>query len=336
MIIGPVSGILAPDDSAQVTFAIDESEAGGLPTGAYLSSVSFVNTTNHLGDTTRTIVLAVGQQRVYRQWLLDEDPGWNVEGDWAFGRPSGLGGSHGGPDPATGHTGLDVYGYNLAGDYVDNLPAQHLTTTAIDCTDLHNVHLRFWRWLGVETPNYDQASISVSNDGMRWTRVWTNPDEITDEAWVVQDFDISTIADNQPMVYVRWTMGPTDEGWTYCGWNIDDIQIVAHAEGDVPWSGDGSVIVPEVLKIEAIQPNPTGGCATLRYALPEASRVRIELYDLQGHVVAELLDEVQDAGVHSMLWDGRNAEARLVGQGVYMLRMAAGTEIETSPLVVIR
>jgi len=41
------------------------------------------------------------------------------------------------------------------------------------------------------------------------------------------DLDISDVADDQATVYLRWTMGTTDQGWQYCGWNIDDIEIFA-------------------------------------------------------------------------------------------------------------
>ena len=41
----------------------------------------------------------------------------------------------------------------------------------------------------------------------------------------MQNFNISTIADGQPTVYVRWGMGVTDARWNYSGWNIDDVTI---------------------------------------------------------------------------------------------------------------
>jgi hypothetical protein len=46
-----------------------------------------------------------------------------------------------------------------------------------------------------------------------------------DGAWTVLSYDISDYADNQPTVYLRWGMGPTDYAYTFCGWNIDDIEI---------------------------------------------------------------------------------------------------------------
>jgi hypothetical protein len=153
------------------------------------------------------------------------DPGWSTQGLWAFGQPTGGGGEYGGPDPTGGHTGSYVYGYNLNGDYENNLPERHLTSEAIDCSDAQEVHLSFWRWLGVEQPAYDHAYVRVSNDGANWITVWENAQEITDTAWVQVDLDLSSVADGEEIVYLRWTMGPTDSGWRYCGWNIDDVEV---------------------------------------------------------------------------------------------------------------
>ena len=65
---------------------------------------------------------------------LDTDPSWTTEGEWAFGQPTGGGGTDGVPDPTIGYTGSNVYGYNLSGDYTNNLSETHLTSTVIDCT----------------------------------------------------------------------------------------------------------------------------------------------------------------------------------------------------------
>ena len=167
---------------------------------------------------------------------LDTNPGWAISGgQWAFGQPTGQGGAYGGPDPTSGHTGLNVYGYNLNGDYTNNMPEYHLTSTAIDCTGAFRTKLHFWRWLGVERSQYDHAYVRISTNGTTWTNVWSNPDsEIADTEWKAMEYDIAAIADNQPTVYLRWTMGATDSGWTYCGWNIDDVKLTA-LDCTPPW-----------------------------------------------------------------------------------------------------
>ena len=218
-------------DTAIVTVSIN-SQANTLNSGLHADTVNFVNTTNHQGDTNRAVELSVGYTTVY-EWNMDTNPGWSVQGQWAWGHPTGGGGEYGSPDPSNGHTGTNVYGYNLAGDYASSIPEYHLTTTAIDCTTLTDTKLRFWRWLGVEQPSYDHAYVRVSNNGSTWTTVWENTAEVADSSWVFQEFNISAVADGQPTVYVRWTMGTTDGSWIYCGWNVDDVSIYA-AGGEPP------------------------------------------------------------------------------------------------------
>jgi hypothetical protein len=192
-------------------------------------------------DAPATVYAAqVGEFTAFVENSFDSDPGWTTEGQWAFGQPTGGGGEYGGPDPTSGHSGNNVYGYNLSGDYPNNLSETHLTSGAFDCTDKYDVRLHFWRWLGVEQPLYDHAYVRVSNNGTSWVTVWENASEIADGSWAEMDLDISAVADNQPTVYLRWTMGTTDVGWRYCGWNIDDLQLIAFdcESGDPPQAID--------------------------------------------------------------------------------------------------
>ncbi|MCD6162798.1 MAG: carboxypeptidase regulatory-like domain-containing protein [candidate division Zixibacteria bacterium] len=220
------SGYLDVEATADVAVSLN-ANAESLDDGSYTDIIEFINTTDSVGNTQRSVKLNVGLPGIVYEWNLDTNPGWTTEGQWAYGQPTGGGGSYGSPDPTSGYTGDNVYGYNLNGDYPNSMAETHLTSTSIDCSGLGNVTLKFRRWLGVETSSYDHAYVRVSNDGTNWTTVWSNPGDIADYAWVVQEFDISSIADNQPVVYLRWTMGETDGSVVYCGWNIDDIQLIA-------------------------------------------------------------------------------------------------------------
>ncbi|MBN2446928.1 MAG: S8 family serine peptidase [Phycisphaerae bacterium] len=176
-----------------------------------------------LDSNTANVTLSIGTPVVAYSFPLNSNPGWLTEGDWAFGHPQGQAG-----DPATAYTGLNVYGYNLAGAYTNSLPPQHLTTLPMNCTGLSRVTLDFARWLGVESATWDSASIEVTTDGITWQTVWNHSgDTLEETTWSLQSYGVGTIADDQPFVQFRWTMGPTDSADTYCGWNIDDIQVLA-------------------------------------------------------------------------------------------------------------
>jgi subtilisin-like proprotein convertase family protein len=195
-------------------------------------------------------------------FALDSDPGWMADGQWSWGQPAGGGGEYGNPDPVSGYTGDHVYGYNLDGDYPNDMPEHHLTAGPIDCSESIETSLRFWRWLGVQGPADDVASVSVSNDGAGWVTVWENAGRIQDPGWTQQTIDISSVADGQPTVYLRWTMGPTDEAIRFCGWNLDDVEVwglLPPCPGDI--DGDGTVGVLDFLLMLG-QWGPCPGCAS--------------------------------------------------------------------------
>ncbi|HKQ48437.1 MAG TPA: putative Ig domain-containing protein [Phycisphaerae bacterium] len=168
---------------------------------------------------------ACPEREVIHSVPLTTNPGWTVQGQWAFGPPLG-GGSHS-FDPSSGFTGANVYGYNLAGDYANNLAStQYLTTTAFNCQNITSAQLRFRRRLGIESGTLDHANIQVSNNGTSWTTVWNHTSTaISENGWSAQTYNIGAVADGQATVYIRWGMGTTNASVTYPGWNIDDVQI---------------------------------------------------------------------------------------------------------------
>ena len=212
-----------------------------LAPGVYTGNISIVNEGSGSAFTV-TVTLTIRAPLVY-EFPLDVNPGWSIEGQWAFGVPLGGGSNNG--DPNAAYTGANVYGYNLAGNYTNSLPEEKLTTSALNFTDVTGVKLRFMRWLGVEQGSYDRAAIRVSNNGTTWATVWTNPsnEDVEDTGWMECVYDISEIADGQSQVYVQWVMGPTDNSVAYPGWNIDDIQFlglrIAEGEGESEVEGEG-------------------------------------------------------------------------------------------------
>lgn len=330
---GAISGSLNGGETIDITIEINDS-ANTLAEGAHLSMLQFSNLTNNIGNTYRDVVLTVGEAIVCEEWNMETDPGWNTEADWEFGIPAGSGGEHGEPDPTSGYTGNNVYGYNLNGDYPNNLSEQHLTTNAIDCSNLYNVHLKFWRWLGVEQPIYDHAYIRISTDNSNWYQLWTNAEEITDSNWQEITLDISEYADNQPQVFLRWTMGETDGGWMYCGWNIDDVQILGF-EGILVDTDDIVILTPQLFDN---YPNPFNPTTIISFSLTSEGSENTELaiYNLKGQVVKQLLNQKLSAGNHSCIWNGKDDNGKQVASGVYFYKLRSGSYTNTKKMLLLK
>ncbi len=152
---------------------------------------------------------------------LDADPGWTIENSgpngWAFGAPHGGGGTSG---PSAAHTGPYVYGTNLSGNY-GNSATYVLTTTPFDLRGLRNTELHFWRWLNNE-PGDDVAKVEISSDGATWHEVWKGFGR--DTRWEEYRYDVSSIADQEDAVRVRFTL-TSDSTTTASGLYIDDLSF---------------------------------------------------------------------------------------------------------------
>ena len=193
---------------------------------------------------------------------MSADPGWALDGgeapeQWQYGTPAGNDG-----DPASGHTGDNVIGYNLEGNYPDEMEtAQYATTTAFSTVGYSDITLGFWQWLGVESSLYDHAGIEVW-DGAAWTTVWEHTGgNISAGSWSHVQYILPASANDQPEVRIRWAMGPSDKYVNYFGWNIDDVLVWGTAAGS-------DIVGP---KVAAHSPagSVTGGQGAVRLSFDE-------------------------------------------------------------------
>jgi hypothetical protein len=73
-----------------------------------------------------------------------------------------------------------------------------------------------------------------------------------------------------------------------------------------------------------VAPLPVRQGATVRYALAVAGDVELAVYDVNGRMVRRLESGHREAGLHSLAWDGTDAEGRLLASGAYWCVFRAG------------
>lgn len=166
--------------------------------------------------------------------------GWTgfAANQWEWGEATASSGCSYVQDPAEDHSPSadnNIVGYAIGACYTNSMPETYLDSPAFDCSGYDNVFINFYRWIGVESASYDHASIDVSVDGTTWETIWDHVQTsgFYDEEWTYIEYDITSIAANQSTVYVRFVMGATDSSVVYCGWNIDDFQIIAANNGEL-------------------------------------------------------------------------------------------------------
>jgi len=141
---------------------------------------------------------------------------------------------------------------------------------------------------------------------------------------------------------------PPASGWDlYRAWDIDASGVIV-GEGINPQGqqrpfllapaalADVSGAVPRGPGLAAATPNPARVTTTLRFTLPAAASVRLELHDVRGARVRTLAGGEQAAGEHAVHWDLRDDSGARAPAGLYWARLAVGEQVFTRTLVVAR
>jgi hypothetical protein len=103
-------------------------------------------------------------------------------------------------------------------------------------------------------------------------------------------------------------------------WNRWVVQMTP-----VEWEEIEEVQLPKEFGLSQNFPNPFNPATVIEYALPRASEVKIEIYNILGQKVRNLLDERQEPGYKTIHWDGKDQNGTDVSSGIYFYRIVAHT-----------
>jgi hypothetical protein len=122
----------------------------------------------------------------------------------------------------------------------------------------------------------------------------------------------------------------------------DGYQLLPRRRDDIgpttTVSGDDARNVPQQFQLAQNHPNPffITGETEIRFVLPKASVVRLEVFNLLGERVALLVDDELAAGENQAKWNGLNESGKAVTSGIYFYRLQAGSFMEVKKMVAVR
>lgn len=147
-----------------------------------------------------------------------------------------------------------------------------------------------------------------------------------------------------------WQFAPDNNGGVIMVWEetkhmtdyYDIMAQMVNAEGqlgeiilDVDITKSQPVI-PVRYNLYSNYPNPFNPATTIQYDLPEQTLVTINVYNVLGKLVDTLVEQVEDPGNKSIIWDGTDSIGQPVGSGIYFYQMQAGDYGETCKMVLIK
>ena len=89
--------------------------------------------------------------------------------------------------------------------------------------------------------------------------------------------------------------------------------------------------VPSAFELKQNFPNPFNPTTVIEYGLPERSFVELNVFNILGNKVASLVNNTQDAGMHSIRFDGTNLPS-----GMYIYSLKAGSHVIAKKMILIK
>ena len=94
---------------------------------------------------------------------------------------------------------------------------------------------------------------------------------------------------------------------------------------------------PEQYALGNNYPNPFNPATTIKYALPEAGFVKLEVYNVVGQMVRTLVADQQNPGRYVVQWDASDDSGRSLSSGIYFYRLQAGGEfLEVKKMLLLK
>ena len=94
--------------------------------------------------------------------------------------------------------------------------------------------------------------------------------------------------------------------------------------------------IPIVFSLSQNYPNPVTHTTTIKYGLPNETKVDIRVFNSAGQQIRTLVHENQEPGYYKINWDLRGVSGDQLPSGVYFYRIRAGGFIRTRKMVILR
>jgi len=187
--------------------------------------------------------------------------------------------------------------------------------------------LRFWAKSYTAQYGLERFKVGVSTGG-------TNPTNFTIisganhiEApieWTEYSYSLAAYADQDIRVAIQCV---SNDAFIFM---VDDVKITG------PTSNENEVAPVYATALKGNFPNPFNPETTIQYSVKENSPVSIEIFNVKGQKVRSLVNNVKEAGEHTVVWNGTDDNGRAVSSGVYYFKMNAGKYSSTKKMIMMK
>jgi len=92
-----------------------------------------------------------------------------------------------------------------------------------------------------------------------------------------------------------------------------------------------SIEIPQVLTISPAYPNPFNPVTKFTFGLPNDGNVEVNVFDVNGKLISNLVNNYMNAGSYEVEWNGLNQPS-----GMYLIKVQYNSEIRTEKIMLVK
>ncbi|MCK4653897.1 MAG: DUF1565 domain-containing protein [Candidatus Cloacimonetes bacterium] len=100
--------------------------------------------------------------------------------------------------------------------------------------------------------------------------------------------------------------------------------------------GANENLIPLITKLNQNYPNPFNPTTTINYSLKENSKVSLNIYNIKGQKVKQLVSDQLPAGQHSVIWNGKDKNGKTVSSGIYFYKLKTRNYEKTRKMILMK
>jgi len=115
--------------------------------------------------------------------------------------------------------------------------------------------------------------------------------------------------------------------WQDDMWNQGSYKITFEGSVAIEDAGDqAGDTLPNAVSLAQNFPNPFNPSTNIKFSLPATENVQLSIFDVKGRMVRTLVNGSQEAGEHTVMWDGKDSSGSSVSSGTYFYRLVTDSK----------
>lgn len=218
------------------------------------------------------------------------------------------------------------------------------TSGALIRTIYSTSNLQYISYVDYSIIPVELTSFTAKVSGRSVVLNWTTATELNNSGFEIERKESDDINQNSEWVNIGFVNGNGTSSASHSYTFIDDLtlthnQTLSYRLKQIDFDGsfqysqviDVNILNPMEFRLEQNYPNPFNPSTTISFNIPTDGFVNLQVFDIMGNQIAELLNKETKAGLHSIEFDASG-----LASGTYFYKLQAGGNIEVQKMLLLK